>query len=53
MTTRNSVTGDEIASKPNSDKYRANYDKIFGNLSNLDVINPEAVIKKKQKPYAK
>lgn len=30
MTTRNDVTGDKIKSKPNSDAYRTNHDKIFG-----------------------
>jgi len=30
MTTRNEHTGDKIQTKPNSDKYRDNYDKIFG-----------------------
>jgi len=29
MTTRNSITGDKIKSKPNSDEYRSNYDLIF------------------------
>jgi len=29
MTTKNSVTGDKIKSKPNSTAYRSNYDKIF------------------------
>ena len=27
---KNDVTGDELRSKPNSDKYRSNYDSIFG-----------------------
>lgn len=30
MTTRNDITGDPIATKPTSDKYRDNYDAIFG-----------------------
>lgn len=29
MTSKNEVTGDELKSKPNSDAYRDNYDKIF------------------------
>ena len=29
MTTRNSVTGDKIKSRPPTDKYRENYDRIF------------------------
>lgn len=29
MTTRNNITGDKIKSKPSTDKYRDNYDKIF------------------------
>jgi hypothetical protein len=31
MTTRNDITGDELRSKTPTDKYRDNYDKIFGN----------------------
>ena len=31
MTAKNEVTGDKLKSKPNSDNYRDNYDKIFGN----------------------
>jgi len=30
MTTKNDVTGDAIKSKPSSDTYRDNYDRIFG-----------------------
>ena len=30
MATRNSITNDEIKSKRNSDKYRSNFDLIFG-----------------------
>jgi hypothetical protein len=28
---KNDITGDEIKSKPSTEKYRENYDKIFGN----------------------
>ncbi|MDC6481081.1 hypothetical protein PQZ46_00860 [bacterium] len=31
MTTRNDITGDELRSKTSTEKYRDNYDKIFGN----------------------
>ena len=31
MTTRNEITGDELRSKTSTEKYRDNYDKIFGN----------------------
>lgn len=31
MTTRNDITGDELRSKTPTEKYRDNYDKIFGN----------------------
>lgn len=30
MTARNDITGDSIASRPSSDAYRDNYDRIFG-----------------------
>jgi hypothetical protein len=30
MTTRNDITGDEIKTKEITDKYRENFDKIFG-----------------------
>lgn len=30
MASTNDITGDAIASKPNSDAYRSNYDRIFG-----------------------
>lgn len=29
MATKNSITGDSIQTKPTTDKYRDNYDKIF------------------------
>jgi len=29
VTARNDITGDALRSKPNSDKYRDNYDRIF------------------------
>ena len=29
MTTKNEHTGDKLKSKPNTDKYRDNYDAIF------------------------
>jgi len=28
---KNNITGDSLISKPSSDKYRANWDKIFSN----------------------
>jgi hypothetical protein len=28
---KNSITGDSLISKPSTDKYRANWDKIFSN----------------------
>lgn len=31
MTAKNDVTGDSIKSKPTSEKYRENWDKIFRN----------------------
>ncbi len=31
MTTRNSITGDKIKSKPNSSEYRSGWDVIFKN----------------------
>jgi len=31
MTTTNDITGDEIKSKANNDKYLTNFDRIFGN----------------------
>ena len=30
MTAKNDITGDKIKSKPTDDKYRENFDKIFG-----------------------
>ena len=30
MTTRNEITGDELRSRTSTEKYRDNYDKIFG-----------------------
>jgi len=30
MTTTNNITGDKIQTRPNSDKYRENWDRIFG-----------------------
>ena len=47
MTTTNDVTGDRLASKPNSKKYRDNWDKIFGNK---DDLIPTSNTKKKNKP---
>lgn len=30
MATKNDVTGDRLVSRPNSDKFQENFDKIFG-----------------------
>ena len=30
-TAKNNITGDKLISKPSSDKYRENWDKIFSN----------------------
>jgi hypothetical protein len=30
-TSKNNITGDKLISKPSSEKYRANWDKIFSN----------------------
>jgi len=30
MTSYNDITGDALTSKSNTDKFRSNYDKIFG-----------------------
>lgn len=30
MTTKNDITGDALKSKPSSDKYRENWERIFG-----------------------
>jgi hypothetical protein len=35
MTTRNDITGDEIKTKEITDKYRENFDLIFGTLKPL------------------
>lgn len=32
-TARNDITGDSIQSKPSSDLYRDNWDRIFGKMS--------------------
>lgn len=37
MATRNDITGDELKSKTNSDSYRDNYDRIFGNKRRKDI----------------
>jgi len=36
MTARNDITGDELKSKTNSEAYRDNYDRIFGNKRRKD-----------------
>lgn len=51
MASRNDVTGDVIQSKMNSDPYRDNWDKIFGNKKQdapvvVDVDKSSDVIKK-------
>lgn len=38
MTTKNDITGDKLATKPATDAYRDNWDRIFGKP------DPEAVI---------
>lgn len=35
MTAKNDITGDEIKSKVPTDKFRENFDKIFGERSNV------------------
>lgn len=30
MTTKNEITGDKIKSRPNSDKFNENFERIFG-----------------------
>lgn len=33
MATKNDITGDTLSSKPTTDKYRDNWERIFGNKS--------------------
>lgn len=41
MTAQNDITGDEIRSKPNSDAYRENWDRIFGKKKKEDDTDKE------------
>ena len=36
MTTKNDITGDKIKSRPNTDKFQENFDKIFGKPKDKD-----------------
>lgn len=39
MTTRNEITGDSIRSKPTTEQYRENFDKIFNKEEKRDGQN--------------
>ena len=45
MTTRNDVTGDEIKTKEITDKYRENFDRIFGSLKPLPQSEVDKIVK--------
>lgn len=38
MTSKNDITGDEIKSKSNSEKYREGWDRIFGNKHKKQIM---------------
>ena len=40
MTAKNDITQDRIVSKPTTDKYRQNWDKVFGNDDNPNNEEP-------------
>lgn len=40
MTARNDITGDNIQSKPSSDLYRDNWERIFGNKKDEQQESP-------------
>lgn len=40
MTTRNDITGDEIKTKEITDKYRENFDLIFGKPEQKQIYKP-------------
>jgi hypothetical protein len=44
MTTRNDVTGDEIKTKEITDKYRENFDRIFGSLKPLPQSEVDKIV---------
>jgi hypothetical protein len=49
MTTRNDITGDEIKTKEITDKYRENFDQIFGTLKPLPKSEVEKIVDLAQK----
>lgn len=42
MTSKNDITGDKLATKPASDAYRDNWDRIFGKKTTTEV-SPETL----------
>lgn len=38
MASRNDVTGDNLVSRSNTNEYRSNWDKIFGNKKESDTV---------------
>ena len=38
MATKNDITGDALVSKPTTDNYRDNYDRIFGSTKRLQHV---------------
>ena len=44
MTTRNDITGDEIKTKEITDKYRENFDLIFGTLKPLPKSEVDKIV---------
>lgn len=45
MTSKNDITGDDIKSKTNSEKYRDGWNRIFGNKPNRKIETPDDCIK--------
>ena len=51
MATTNDITGDKITSKTNTDKYRENWDRIFGKKPVPEVLeNQEKKLRKVSPP---
>ena len=49
MVTRNDVTGDEIKTKEITDKYRENFDRIFGSLKPLPQVEVDKIVEVMEK----
>ena len=43
MATKNDITGDTLSSKPTTDKYRDNWERIFGNKSREKALREKAL----------